>query len=60
MAEVRHKVVFTCMAYYLLKRRMIEDSANQYHILNTIIESSLLHTPRRIRTPSRKKYSFYY
>ena len=60
MMELRHKVVFTCLSYYLLKRRVIEDNANQYHILNTIIEASILHTPRRIRTPSRKKYSFYY
>ena len=60
VAKVRHKVVFTCLSYYLLKRHVIEDSTQQYHILNTIIESSLMHTPRRIKSPARKKYSFYY
>ncbi|EFO61783.1 Hypothetical protein GLP15_2190 [Giardia lamblia P15] len=56
----RQEVVFTCLSYYLLKRHVIEDSTQQYHILNTIIESSLMHTPRRIKSPARKKYSFYY
>lgn len=51
MMELRHKVVFTCLSYYLLKRRVIEDSLQQYHIL---------HTPRRIKAQTRKKYSFYY
>ena len=60
MAELRHKVVFTCMSYYLLKRHVISDNVQQYHVLNTIIEASILHTPRHIRTQSRKKYSFYY
>lgn len=60
MMELRHKVVFTCLSYYLLKRRVIEDSLQQYHILNTIIEASILHTPRRIKAQTRKKYSFYY
>ena len=60
MMELRHKVVFTCLSYYLLKRRVIEDNVQQYHILNTIIEASILHTPRRIKAQARKKYSFYY
>ena len=60
MLELRHKVVFTCMSYYLLKRGVIADSVQQYHVLNTIIEGSIMHPPRQIKAQSRKKYSFYY
>lgn len=60
MMDLRHKVVFTCLSYYLLKRGVIEDNVKQYHILNTIIEASILHTPRRIKVTTAKKYSFYY
>lgn len=59
MQETRHKIVFTCLSYYLTKRGVISDNLQQYQILNTIIEASILHTPRRIKVQSRKKYSFY-
>ena len=53
---VRHGVVFTALVHYLRQRGIIEDTYNQYHILNTIIQASF-ERPRRPSSATLKKLS---